>query len=581
MQCPHCGFENKITSIACENCGFLFVDAQDGGGETGRYVPKKQSDISARMQNEEASIDFVAGVKNNFPLHRAPIHVHGQPMETVTHENVINTSLSETLSVKKTRVKKKSTQEPSPSQDTYEPRTMRYDVYPSYEEDEPATMAYDGYDMYEDLSRAQPRKNNARTYASKRMRRKALRTIKLVAAIALITVAVVAISSLLPHIRTFFNQNSASGENENVVEIAYDVVPVQKNERIAHEIVFLSEEYESVYNRELHTTYLFTLGEARILIYDDTVIGEYPTQETIEVTLSPVYYKKSGQMETGQPISYTLNVPTSTLSIISPENGVGQTQVSLTPIQIKVTPGSIVTIGGSEVSDFTDEDGNVLYNLDTSSFGTTELNVTVHQSGHTPTSATIRIDRAYMDIPIELSNNAPETTSTKKLTLTGRTDPGASLRVSGVSSYEANVSADGQFTLDIVMSRVGYSDIVITASKDGKEDSHYNHTIYYLPLVDEYSKQAWPMDTQNINDLLATPSSKVGKIYVATGTVTQVSEAEEQLYVIRLNNIEHTVYIKMVEGKVLEAGKSYKVYCDFEKMLDGMPYFVGRYYYIQ
>lgn len=580
MQCPHCGFDNKLTSMVCENCGVSFVPEEDGGGETGRYVPKKQAAAPMQLaQNDVEEIDFVAGVQNNFPVTRAPIHVHGQPIGTITHENVINKPAAAPAPTKKRWAAKPAKKSPHQQE---EPKTTRYEVYPSYEDDEPITMAYDGYAAYEEgVHPRQNRKTSARAYASKRMRKKALRAAKLVIAIALTALVVVAFSSLLPYIRNFFSKSNAANTNDKPVQIEYSITPLQKGDRAAHEIVFKSEEYESVYIQELHTTYLFTLGEACILIYDDAVIGEFPTQEKIDVTLSPTYYRKSGQMEVGESVRYSLTVPASILSFITPENGIGQTQVSLTPIQIQVAPGSIVTIGGSDVSDFTDEDGNVLYNLDTSNFGTTTLDVTVHQRGRTPTIATVRIDRAYMDIPIELSSNALEVTFTKNVTLSGQTRPGATLKASGVASYEAVVASDGSFTLDIVLARVGYSDIVITASMEGKEDSHYNHTIYYLPLVDEYSKQAWPMDTRNMNELLATPSSKVGKIYVAKGSVTQISDSEERLYVLRLSNIEHTIYIKMVEGKELELGKSYKIYCDFEKMLEGMPYFVGRYYYIQ
>ena len=377
------------------------------------------------------------------------------------------------------------------------------------------------------------------------------------------------------------NELSSAGSVANVIST---VNQLTRNDLDAHEIVFRSDEYESVYIKELAKTYIFTASEARLLLYDAEIVGDAPTSSKVNVVLTPTFYKPSGTSITGDPVKFTLNVPSSEITLISPSEESSTTQKALTTITFTVNPGRTTMVNGQDVSDLANKDGNIVYNLDTSRFGENFVTITSQEKGHTAKSITLTITRPYMDILIELDSTVAESSTGSSFTITGKTLPGAAIKLDTSQSGEATVDTDGNFSVIAKLTKIGENEVIIRASMDGKQDTTYKLNVTYAPKLDEYSKQAWPLDSRNLNELKSYWDNKVGKIYVGTGASNGPIKADDPtalpIYDFTLEGGQ-SVYIQMVKGKPLTTGVKYKIFCDFDSMKGSTPLFIGRYYFEQ
>ncbi len=401
--------------------------------------------------------------------------------------------------------------------------------------------------------------------------------VRLLLLVALVAVSIWALYRFYPNLSDQMRQDADNLNTLAQADITYQVDETIQSERDAHKITFFSTKYESVYIQELQKTYLFSAGQAHLVLFDDEIIGPTPQLDQIEVSLTPVFYTPSGQRFAHDPIVYTLPVPVSPVGLIKPAQSSVTSQSSLYTLEFSVEPGSTVFVQGENVSDFADQNGVIVHNVTLADFGDNQVLLQVQAPGKLATQVTLTINRPYMDVPIELNGSFTFSTS-KYLTITGTTLPGASISLDAGQNGEAVVRSDGSFEIQALLSKFGENEVVLRAKYPGKEDSTYTLTVEYSPKLDEYSKQAWPMDEKNLEELYATPSSKVGKIYVASGTVLSASEDELPVYTIALDNGAY-VNIQMVKGKTLTSGTHYQIFCDFDCMLNDMPLFIGRYYF--
>ena len=501
----------------------------------------------------------VSELERDFPVRPAPLPVYGQPIETLEHDNIY-------------------VKQPLPAQSAADTRHGGRGMLTRRFKDDPKTK------------RARPapapvtRKSEIKPiYAMKDTRRKrmALKAFfRIAIIIALLAAVGIGIYMIAPKIAALFQKPEPGVERQASVEADVRIEQLEKNGRTAHEIVFRSDIYESVYIQELKNTYLFTAGEARMLLYDDIVIGEAPEYENMSVNFMPVFYHPSGRQVVGSAISYELLIPPTGIELVQPATDYLSVQTSITTIKFKVPKGSKVTVSGEDVSDFADANGYVVQNIDTSQFGDIAVEISAQAMGHTRTEKTVTINRPYMDILIELASSVSGSSSSKTVELRGTTLPGATISLDTTSAGEGVVESDGSFSIKAQMTRIGLNEVIIRASMPGKEDTLYTLSIDYAPKLDEYSKQAWPINTQNYSDLIGYAANKVGKIYVGTGLVTEISDDSPAVYSVEMDGGLKT-FIRMVEGKSLELNKRYKIYCDFESMQGALPLFVGRYYYDQ
>ncbi len=101
--------------------------------------------------------------------------------------------------------------------------------------------------------------------------------------------------------------------------------------------------------------------------------------------------------------------------------------MSLYTLQMRVTPGSYVTVNGNDMSDFVDKRGYLSVNQTIEPIGDNVVNITVLTPSHKETRAQVTIYRPVFDIPLELDINTIDTTSSSKVTISGTFEPGATL----------------------------------------------------------------------------------------------------------------------------------------------------------
>jgi hypothetical protein len=514
-----------------------------------------------------ADVSGISQLERDFPVRPAPLPQYGKPIEVLEHENIYVRRPAPQGPLHMPGPSTKKLRKKASSPPRTEARTRR---------------ASEVSQARQAITARKTEFKPLYTMKDKRNQRSFLGGFfKVSIVLALIVALSIGGYMLFPKVAQMFSSSQGDpSQAAGTVNVDFTIDEVDRNDRSAHEIVFRSDKYESVYIQELKSTYLFTAGEARMLLYDDVIIGDAPEHENMNVQLTPVFYHPSGKQELGSAISYELLIPPTRIELINPEDDYASVQTSITPIKFRVSPGSKVLVNGSDVSDFTDSNGNVLQNIDTSAFGDIAVVIRAQTPGHTAAEKTVTLNRPYMDIPIELAATVSGSSTSKTVELRGTTVPGASISLDTSQSGEGVVDSDGSFTVKALMTRIGMNEVVIRAQMPGKEDSLYTLTIDYAPKLDEYSKQAWPIDSQNFGDLMSYSDNKVGKIYVGTGSVTAVSDDSPAVYTVDMGeNI--IILVRMVEGKKLELGGHYKIYCDFESMTNGRPLFVGRYYYNQ
>ncbi|HIU45632.1 MAG TPA: hypothetical protein IAC59_00050 [Candidatus Fimadaptatus faecigallinarum] len=337
-------------------------------------------------------------------------------------------------------------------------------------------------------------------------------------------------------------------------------------------------------------------GCADVYIDDSEWFDSEPANDaTASVTLNPVLTKLSGEVTVLDTIEYEVEVPASPLELIQPASGYEEVLISLYTLQMRVQPGSRVTVNGNDMSDFIDKRGYLSVNQTVEPIGDNVINVSVLTPSHKETRAQITLYRPVFDIPLELDINTIDSTSTSNVTISGTFEPGATVTVSPAAVSSEVDSVNGTFRFEMNLTRIGDNTITITASEPGKEDSVITHNVYYLPTEAEYSAKAWKMD---YSALLNYYEVWVGRIFLCQGEVVELlpeptpdpnaTEApasadttiSNQLLLLNVGeDKEQLVYIENYSNVVVEAGKSYKMFADVVGLKSGYPYLIARYVY--
>ena len=263
--------------------------------------------------------------------------------------------------------------------------------------------------------------------------------------------------------------------------------------------------------------------------------------------------------------------------------------MSLYTLQMRVTPGSYVTVNGNDMSDFVDKRGYLSVNQTIEPIGDNVVNITVLTPSHKETRAQVTIYRPVFDIPLELDINTIDTTSSSKVTISGTFEPGATLAVSPQPVNSQIDTSAGTFKFEMNLTLIGDNEITITASEPGKESSVITHNIYYLPTEAEYSSKAWKMDYDALSNYY---KGWIGRIFLCQGTVKEILPAptaepdstensiSNQLLLLDVGSgKEQIVYIENYSSLSAEVGKEYKMFADVAGIRDGYPYLIARYVY--
>lgn len=599
MNCPHCGQPNPITHLQCVRCGAdLFAQDEIAQEQTQRFAPVKAAQKPQLQSQQESPVYYVAfdhadksadAAPESFFVQAGVLHKQTAAPIAKDEPNLQEPDIQDlTQQTQPSASQDAAEQDPSAAPDTAEP----FDEETTEPTGNPSPAPKRAHRASAAILKLPVSRNRTRRRkptkgelspvmsmpAQTRKRNVFLRLfLNLLTGLCIVIGVIFLLYRFYPAIAGHFVQDAQSIEKLSKADVTFQIEQTVQNEQKAHKITFYGTKYESVYIQELQKTYLFTAGQATLYLFDEEIIGVTPTQPSVDVTLTPIFYTPAGQRYTFDPISYMLSVPESVIRLIEPAQEYVTTQSSLITLRFEVEPESIVLVQGENVSDFADKNGEIVHNVALTDFGDHLIEIRVQAPGKLESHFGLTIHRPYMDIPIEL-NGAFAFSSSKYLTITGTTLPGASIRLDGSQNGDAVVNSDGSFEVQAILSKFGENEVAIRASYPGKEDSLYHLTVEYSPKLDEYSKQAWPMNEENLSELYAAPLSKVGKIYVADGTVAAISEDALPVYTIALDN-GHFVNIQMVKNKVLTLGMHYQIFCDYVGLEGDTSLFIGRYYF--
>lgn len=368
-----------------------------------------------------------------------------------------------------------------------------------------------------------------------------------------------------------------------------EVYETTVDESEAHVIYFHTED-GNIFISALNESFPVVNGEAVVTIPDSTWFEATPANDAaFNVELSPVLTTQMGETRVLDEIAYSVDVPSSPLEIIKPEGGYEEVLMSLYTLQMRVTPGSYVTVNGNDMSDFVDKRGYLSVNQTIEPIGDNVVNITVLTPSHKETRAQVTIYRPVFDIPLELDINTIDTTSSSKVTISGTFEPGATLTVSPQPVNSQIDTSAGTFKFEMNLTLIGDNKITITASEPGKESSVITHNIYYLPTEAEYSSKAWKMDYDALSNYY---KGWIGRIFLCQGTVKEILPAptaepdstensiSNQLLLLDVGSgKEQIVYIENYSSLNAEVGKEYKMFADVAGIRDGYPYLIARYVY--
>ncbi len=357
----------------------------------------------------------------------------------------------------------------------------------------------------------------------------------------------------------------------------------------AHTVMIPGEDGTQIYIRELHNSFIVSGGFATIQIADHDWYDNLDslTQESMEVTLTPFLKTSSGRQQPLDPITYSIDIPLSPISMRTPENSRTTVSSSMYTMEFDVRPGSKVTVNGKDVSDTVNaQTGNFSYNATVQPIGDNVYTVTCRSQYCRETSLTIVLYREPQEIPLDLAADTFTSTSQKHMTVHCTTLPGAVVDVlSPFSDLDiTNLDTTGSFSFIAVFDHIGDNTIHITSSFPGKKTSSIEYTVYYIPPVGDYTKSAWPLNrAAEYSELVGNINYRAERtqVYVIVGEVAEMYSEKPQIALFYLgeDGASQPVVVRNYTKTTWQVGKYYRLYADVYGTYDGKPMLYCRYTY--
>ena len=455
---------------------------------------------------------------------------------------------------------------------------------------QPRTMREDSYDSF-----------SAETRKSHRVR-----NILLKFAIGLLCCVVVAVGALVLARESVKQQGiQAKQDNETTVLLTattFDGHP-------AHTLTIYGKENATVYIREMQSSYVIADGKVEITVPDymwydtesSTFAVENVQEDTMDVTLTPfIRYSQEGEQYALEPLTFTIDVPLSQVYLLNPPTMRAEVGVSIFEVRLNVALGSTVIIDGTNVSTLIRETGNVSKNVQVLPVGENVISISVKSKYCRENKMEIVLYREPQDIQLELdatvlvewnyepiseskyTNASNEEKSKMNLALiSGSTEPGATISVDFPHWGLEQDFTTGDFSFRPMFSELGNNDVVIRASKEGREDSVITHTVYYMPNADIYTRRAWDLDSQYA-DLVNYINMRKGTIYMGTGVIESIISTAPQMAIMNIgtDTFKKQVMLENSSKTTWTVGTRYRIYGDAYGMYDTMPRLTVRYTYL-
>ncbi len=391
-------------------------------------------------------------------------------------------------------------------------------------------------------------------------------------------------------------------------ELDYTVSPSIYNELPSHLIQIAGEEGQNYWIKELKKSYIVVGGYASFEVPDYTWYesSENVTEESVTATITPFLKTAAGEQKQMGQITYQVDVPLSTLSLINPSSGWAETSTALYNISFEVAKNSTVIINGDDFSDLVNtQDGLISYNASVAPIGDNIFTIAVRSPYYRENSVTVTIYRAPQEIRLDLAADiatrwspTPVEDTTKEKDSKGNyplREPNMTVKCSTVSwanitiksPYanldESQLRTKGEFTFEAIFDKIGTNTIIIEASAPGYETSVVKHDVYYMPVAAIYTRKAWDMNAQYF-DYLNNAEKRINstQIYVCKGEIVRILSEKPQLAIMKLDSSqERTVCLENYTNDKWAVGMTGRVFADASGTYAGTPRLNGRYSYLE
>ena len=334
--------------------------------------------------------------------------------------------------------------------------------------------------------------------------------------------------------------------------------------REGHAVTFYGHDGDTVYIEELNERYTIVGGKVTVEIADSEWFSLAGTTSNVaDIMLTSVLTGEDGRKSLLPIIAFSVDMPPSPLTIISPTEKYVTTLASSYDIQMNVVYGSTVLVGGEDVSSMVDRQGNISVAVAVYAVGNNPISILVQTPNHLETRDDLVFYRKPMDIDLSLSMATNYSSTLPQKTVRGAVDPYATLTVE--SPYEPDsfkLAENGTFSFTALFDHYGNNTVQLRAQKEGKEDAVVSFDIYYCPTIGEYTRNAWAMDYQQ---LLYCWDIWQGKVFRCHGIVTEVRSLEPNIVVIDVSENE-TGQVLVIENcsdlPITEPGGLYTIWAD-------------------
>lgn len=338
--------------------------------------------------------------------------------------------------------------------------------------------------------------------------------------------------------------------------------------RNAHTVVFYGKDGDIIYLPELNRSLTICGGIARLEIADSewfgTDVSEY---DYADVHFAPILIEEDGT-ETQLPvIDYTVTVPESPLTVISPAKDGMSVVTSTYPLELQVVPGSSVYVNGEDLSDRVDRSGVLDYTrLSVQPIGDNTYTIIVRTPSHKETRRDITIYRAAFDINIELDENVSTTSSDAQMTVSGTTEPGAMISVDTdyiAESLQVDMTT-GRFSFIAKFGQFGNNVVRFRATMEGRADAVISFTVNYKPTLGDYAAGAWKMDYDQLRLYF---EQWHGKVFRCIGTIVDSFTGEDgyQYLVMNVGSDSEKKLVVLQNCSTISSfntGVTYDIYAD-------------------
>lgn len=321
--------------------------------------------------------------------------------------------------------------------------------------------------------------------------------------------------------------------------------------RPAHSIVYYGKDGDQIFVPELNRSWEISGGIARITIADANWFGENVNEiDYARIRLKPMLISTGGRRVQLPITTMDVDVPASPLEVIKPAENLSIV-MSRSQLEIKVVPGSSVTLNGEDLTDVVNSGGVLTRNINVFPIGNNVYTIVVNTPKHRETRREITIYRPVFDISVEIEPTTATYSETETTTIKGTTEAGAQISVESSYIPESLIYDDvtGQFSFIARLSNFGDNSVRFRVSKDGRDDANVSLTIEYKPTPAIYASKAWAMDYMGLRRMY---EQWHGQVFSCKGTVSDIFEENGQEYIVLDLKGEKNIGISETESPAKE-----------------------------